>query len=315
MTSDIHGVRLAIVMGNHAPGGMCPFAAAGRCHHCDIGLGEGHELDVPMNLRRLRWLRAYYGSELETVEHLLVYNSGSTLNPRELPWEVTERIVTFSARLENLRVLSLESRELFVTEDVVVKIAELLGPGKELRVILGLESGRGTIRNGLLQKGMRRAAVQSAVDTLRLADDKSCRRGKGSRVGVTFNVLIGAPGTTPQTTVEEAVDTALVALELTRGSGMPADLNLHPYYPGRRGRLRFPAHPRPSLTKICRAAIEIAKVTQGRGALYLGLEDEGHDQDQEHRAEQMARLAGAASHFNRTGSTAELEVLLEREQP
>lgn len=36
---DRRGLRLAIVLGNQAPAGVCPYAAGGRCHHCDIGLG------------------------------------------------------------------------------------------------------------------------------------------------------------------------------------------------------------------------------------------------------------------------------------
>src|SRR5436305_10377440 len=36
---DGYGKRLALVFGNHAHGGHCPFLAASLCHHCDIGMG------------------------------------------------------------------------------------------------------------------------------------------------------------------------------------------------------------------------------------------------------------------------------------
>jgi hypothetical protein len=51
--SDAYGLRLALVFGNHARGGLCPYYPAGHCHHCDIGAGEGFAFDSSMNHMRL----------------------------------------------------------------------------------------------------------------------------------------------------------------------------------------------------------------------------------------------------------------------
>ena len=81
---DVYGWRLALVFGNEAKDGICPYYRAGRCHHCDIGAGEGRAFDTASNAARLRWFEASYAERWPELAHLVVYNSGSTLNPAEL---------------------------------------------------------------------------------------------------------------------------------------------------------------------------------------------------------------------------------------
>ena len=50
------------------------------------------------------------------------------------------------------------------------------------------------------------------------------------RIGVTFNILVGGPGTTAQTAVDDALTTARFALQTGRDANIAVDLNLHPYY-------------------------------------------------------------------------------------
>ena len=109
---DRHGWRLALVFGNHASGGLCPYYTNVRCFHCDIGAGEGAAFDLGTNRQRLAWFQEYYGPRLTSVNHLVLYNSGSVLNPHEMPLELLDGIVAFAGSLPAVSVLSLDSRSL-----------------------------------------------------------------------------------------------------------------------------------------------------------------------------------------------------------
>ena len=113
---DRYGLRLALVFGNQAPGGQCPYYVAGQCRHCDIGAGEGAAVTSELNRQRLAWFQAKYRQGLPEAAHLLLYNSGSVLNPREMPFEVLDEILVWARSLPAVRIVSLETREYAVTE-------------------------------------------------------------------------------------------------------------------------------------------------------------------------------------------------------
>ena len=110
-TRDRYGVRLALVFGNHAPGGRCPYYAAGKCHHCDIGAGEGAAVTSELNRQRLAWFQEHYRQVLPEVVHLVLYNSGSLLNPQEMPADLLDEVLVWARSLPALRMVSLETRE------------------------------------------------------------------------------------------------------------------------------------------------------------------------------------------------------------
>ncbi len=115
-TRDRYGVRLALVFGNHAPGGQCPYYAAGKCRHCDIGAGEGAAVTSESNRQRLAWFQEHYRPVLREVAHLVLYNSGSLLNPLEMPADLLDEVLVWARSLPALRMVSLETRENAVTE-------------------------------------------------------------------------------------------------------------------------------------------------------------------------------------------------------
>ena len=80
------------------------------------------------------------------------------------------------------------------------------------------------------------------------------------RIGLTFNILVGGPGTTLQTAVDDALATAHFALETGRAANLSVDLNLHPYYRSARGQSHFPAHPRCSPQTVARVASALAEL-------------------------------------------------------
>jgi len=307
---DVHGLRLALVLGNQAPRGICPYAQAQRCHHCDIGLGEGVRFSTQMNLRRLDWFETYYASILPNVCHLVIYNSGSTLNPAELALEVWEAIFALVQSSSNLKIVSVDSREAFVQHDILVRLVSLLGRGYELRIILGVESANDRIRNKLLDKQMSRQAIDAAAKALTVVSTKveNNTLSDAATLGFSVNILVGGPGTTAYTAVNDAVATAAYGVRLAESYNLSLDLNLHPYYPSQRGRARFPAHPRPLPKVVCDAACTIAEQFGDKAVIFLGWQDEGHDQEPTRRAVELSTLGKAVDHFNKTGLTTQLRV-------
>jgi hypothetical protein len=308
---DRRGLRLAIVLGNESLSGMCPYAAGNNCHHCDIGLGEGRRFDPAMNLARFRWLQKHYSLIWPSVAHLVVYNSGSVLNRIELAPEILTAVLDFARSLPELRVVSLESREAFVTPEVVSRLTADLGAGREVRVIVGIESADGTIRNKLLRKQMPRIAIERAVGAISTVRRVVVSKGnKAALPGLAANVIVGGPGTTLRSIVRDAVETSRYSLMLAQAYDLPLDLNLHPYYPSKRSTARFPDHTRPSLQALVEAVCCVAQSVGNHASVFVGLEDEGHDQNPWDKAEQVTRFERAVDFFNRTGRQDRFRALL-----
>jgi hypothetical protein len=277
-TRDRYGVRLALVFGNQAPGGQCPYYAAAKCRHCDIGAGEGAAFTTELNQQRLAWYREHYREILPQTAHLLLYNSGSLLVRREMPAELLDEILAWAGSHSALRVVSLESREGAVTTPSVRRVADALGLGKTARIVIGLESSNDLIRDKVLAKNMPLASVRRAVAAIGLA----AQGFEQGRIGATFNILVGGPGTTAHTAVADALATATFALETGREAGVPIDLNLHPYYRSARSQKEFPDHPRcpvQTVASAARAVGELVVSTAPECGIFIGTFDEGHDQD------------------------------------
>ncbi|MGO9468612.1 MAG: hypothetical protein ACLQIB_50085 [Isosphaeraceae bacterium] len=305
---DRYGWRLALVFGNHAPGGLCPYVAATRCFHCDIGSGEGAAFDHVTNRNRLDWFRDHYQTSLTSISHLVLYNSGSILNPREMPPELLEEILAFARSLPAVRVISLDSREAYIRPAVLRRVLQFLGDSYVIRPILGLETADDRLRNEVLQKAMPRTAIARVFRDLRQIAGE---HGPG-RVGLDVNILINGPGTTNETAVDDAVTTARFALTCGFEHGIEVDLNLHPYYAGPRGSARFPDHPRCSLATAVRAVSMIADLVRSMAAesyLFIGWQDEGHDLEREEREREIHRACSAFDRFNHTNNPSALDGL------
>jgi hypothetical protein len=305
---DRYGARLALVFGNHAPGGFCPYYVLDRCFHCDIGAGEGAAFDQAANRERLVWLGEYYRQQLASILHLVIYNSGSVLNQRELPPEVLYEIIAFARALPAARVVSLDSREAFIRAGALRRILARCGDELMIRPILGIETADDRIRNEVLDKRMPRTAIARVYRELGALAGEF---GPG-RIGLDVNVVIGGPGTRRDTAVEDAVATARFALDSGIEHGVSVDVNLHPYYPGARGLARFPDHGRCSPATTARAAAEIAALVRAMSVascVYIGCHDEGHDSDPIERHAEIAHGRGAFERFNRTNEPRWLQCL------
>ncbi|MGA2032118.1 MAG: hypothetical protein ABSG68_07685 [Thermoguttaceae bacterium] len=307
-TRDRYGVRLALVFGNHAPGGQCPYYAAGKCRHCDIGAGEGAAFTSELNRQRLAWLREYYRQVLPEVAHLVLYNSGSLLNPQEMPVDLLDELLAWARSLPALRIVSVETRENAVTKSSARRAADALGPDRMLRVILGLETSDDHLRDELLEKHMPRAAVQRAVEAIGSAAADLATE----RIGLTFNILVGGPGTTSQTALDDALTTAHFALETGRNANISVDLNLHPYYRSARGRSRFPVHPCCPPQTVALAATAVAELAAScvpPSMVFIGTNDEGHDGDLISTGWRPGTVREAFESFNRSQNPSVLEFM------
>lgn len=299
---DSYGWRLALVFKNHAPDGLCPWFRAGRCHHCDIGGGEGGAGDTQQNRARLRWFEQRYADVLPKLAHMVLYDSGSVLNPKELPSELLDELITWARALPALQVVSLDTREAFVEAPRLIALADLLGASRSLRPILGLETADDALR-ALIDKRMPRSAVVRVFDEIAQANAAT------GRVGLDVNVVVGGPGTTDSTAVPDAVATARFVWEQGAARGISVDLNLHPYYPSVRGLARFPDHPRCSpevALESLRALAELRVELNAEGNLFVGWQDEGHDQEQEERQRELDALGAGFDLFNQTQDAATL---------
>lgn len=310
IVEDWLGPRLVLVFGNEAPRGECPFYRAGLCYHCDIGGGEGVRFDAGANRRRLAWFRAHYRDELPRIAHLVLYNSGSVLNPVEMAPEFLEETIAFARGLPVLSAVSLDTREIFVNESRIVALARALGAPRALRPIIGIESADDAIRNGLLDKRMKRAAIERAVAALGAAARTLEGEPEAAGIGLEVNLVVGGPGAAGDRAVEDARATARYALGLAARAGLALGLNLHPYYPSARGEARFPGHSRPSRATVIRAAAAVLDECRASGAeaaVFLGLHDEGHDHRPEERAAEVFPLRAALDEFHRRQDARALE--------
>ena len=290
---DSYGTRLALVFGNEAPGGVCPFYGR-QCYHCDIGSGEGAQFDTTMNGERLIFFQRHYASVLPKVAHLVLYNSGSVLNPRELAAGSLQRILECAAGLAHCGVISLDSREAFISRTHLDRVLRCLRPNQQPRPILGLETQNEESRLRVLNKRMTRGAVEAAFRAIGHYE---------GRVGLDINIVFGLPPLAGRAAVAEAEATARFGLELAGRHGVPVDFNFHPYYPSRIAREHFPDHPRADLAAALEAVSRIREVILGSGRpsmLFIGLQDERHDREPSVRRAEMARYAELFHHFNVT---------------
>ncbi len=290
---DRYGTRLALVFGNEAPGGICPFYSR-QCYHCDIGAGEGVQFDTAINTRRLSFFRKYYASVLPKVSHLVLYNSGSVLNPRELAAASLNIILLYAADLPNCSVISLDSREAYITRDHLDQVLRCLGADQQPRPILGLETQDDEVRLRVLNKKMTRSAVETAFRVI------GCYEGQ---VGLDINIMFGLPPFEGSAAVADAQATARFGLELAERHGVPVDFNFHPYYPSRIARQHFPDHPRADLSAALEAVSRIQETILQFGRpsmLFVGCQDEAHDQESSVRRAELARYGELFHRFNVT---------------
>ena len=274
------GKRVALAIGNENC--SCPFYLRGDCHHCDIGEGEG--LFTPdMNLERLEWLKDYFKDDLQDAEHLLVYNSGSVLDQREMSRRTLGTILGYISSLDKCKVVSLDSREMYVTKDSLDYVVKSLREDQQARIILGIESQNDEIRIGKLNKRMTKGGIE------RLFSNVGEYNGE---VGIDVNIVFQPPELTGEEAIQEVVETMKYGLELSEQYGVPVDFNFHPYYQSERSGKMFPDHPRANLRDAKEALGRMKMILEEKASnskIFIGWQDEEHDQEQDVKVRELER--------------------------
>lgn len=291
-TVDAYGPRLALVFGNESKTGACPFYGQ-QCFHCDIGAGEG-AFTPALNLQRLQFYRDHYCEELRNLRHLVLYNSGSMLNPHEMSLATLDNLLEFARSLANCLLVSMDSREQFVHEPIIEHLQAGLRTGQHLRITLGLETLDDHARVFVLNKRMSKQNIARAFAVL----------GKYRRqVGAELNILFQPPGISQSEAVAESIRSLQYGLDLSTEFGVPVDFNFHPYYRSVIGSKHFPAHARGRLVDVIEAITQARSLMDrfgGDSKLYIGWFDEGHDQDEPQRAREIRSHLAGIQEFNRT---------------
>ncbi len=291
---DTYGSRLALVFGNESAQGECPFYTAKQCYHCDIGAGEGKQFTLEMNKERLDFFREYYGEVLENIKHLVVYNSGSVLNRAEMSRETLGEIVEYAASLERCKIISVDSREMYVAEDALNHIVERLRDEQHARIIIGVESQNDEIRIKKLNKIMRKKNIERAFEIV--------GKYKG-KIGLDVNIVFQPPELRGEEAITDAVETLRYGLNLAEKYKLSIDFNFHPYYPSQRSLVIYPNHPRAniedSIEALRRMKAEI-EAQKNNAKIFVGWQDEEHDQQQQVRGAELEEGMQKFDQFNVT---------------
>lgn len=295
------GNRLALVFGNENEAGRCPFYQK-QCTHCDLGAGEGIRFTPELNLARLTFFRQQYRAILPSIDHLVIYNSGSTLNPVELSPATMKEITAFAHGLPRCHRVSFDSREPFIKPARIKELVETLRHDQILGITLGLESQDDKVREQHLAKTLTREEIDGVFSAM-----ASCP----GRTAVELNLLFQPPGIVRKAAVEEALATVEYGLDLRDRFDVAVDFNFHPYYPSWKGSLEFPEHPRALVEDAIKALIFISRRLKARGGdtkIFVGWHDEGHDlQPARKQRELLLYWPGLAS-FNRTQDEHDLRI-------
>lgn len=282
--SDVYGMRLALVFGNESLEGECPFYKS-QCYHCDIGKGEGKQFTHAMNKERLYFFRTYYRAVLPKVVHIVIYNSGSAFNRKEMSKKTLDEILNFIRTLNNCRIVSFDSREIFVTENKIQQILHGLRNDQHMRLILGIEAHSQAIRIGKLNKKMAHTGILKSFETIAKFH---------GQVGIDINVILQPPELSGQDALKEAIATVRYGMRLGREYGIPVDFNLHPYYRSSKGVEKYPNHYGPDLKDVIDIATFLKKMlAQEKIAanIFIGCNSEGHDLEQKRKRNLLSYLA------------------------
>ncbi|MGK7895118.1 MAG: hypothetical protein AB4372_16220 [Xenococcus sp. (in: cyanobacteria)] len=288
---DGYGRRLALVFGNEFTEGRCPFYQS-QCNHCDIGAGEGIQFDYELNQERLAFFEDYYAEVLPDIVHLVIYNSGSTLNKLEMSPETLFRIAKYAASLEKCKIVSWDSRENYIKHKNLDIIVNNLRQDQQIKIILGIESQDETIRMVNLKKLMSSEAIEQAF---------AIAGSYASRVGMQFNIVFQPPEIIGQAAISEAVKTVNYGLNLSQKYRVPIDFNFHAYYPSKKSQAMFPNHPRAKLEDAIQALLLMKQAIlqqHSEAKIFIGWQDEDHDREQNKRVAELQKYLEVFNCFN-----------------
>ena len=153
------------------PGSGCAWAKSkhGGCYMCGFK-SKINEIAKAIRLSPRELIEVYKAAKhmvaRETPQNLTIYNGGSFLNNDEIPLEIQLEICEDVSSIPSIKILFVESRPEFVTEEKISLLVSKLG-GKRLKVGLGLECVSDDIREKCINKGLSKKDFEKAVMLLR----------------------------------------------------------------------------------------------------------------------------------------------------
>ena len=224
ISQDNYGNRLALVFGNEL--GRCPFYEK-ECSFCEIGNGEGKKFTSEENLKRYKFFKEYY-SNFKDINHLIIYNSGSTLNTREFSYKTLEGILK-DLKDKDIKAISFDTRPRFIDDDKIQLIKSYLDD-KDIYFTIGLETYDDSKRRNILNKNITKEEVENAFKIV----------SKYENIGIEINILAGHPGLKAEEVFDEALNTIKYGLSLGKKYGVKVNFNFHPFYHNNKTKLKFP---------------------------------------------------------------------------
>jgi len=155
-TGFLHGRRIERVVCILKSNG-CKWArdeeGAGGCAMCGhlAGTSRGHTIPPAVFVQQFESLMR--NQDFVRYPMLCLYNSGSFLNPDELPASARTSILQMIAENEDIEHVIIESRPEFFNREVLEDIATIM-KGKTVEIGVGLETSDPTLRNSVLNKGV-----------------------------------------------------------------------------------------------------------------------------------------------------------------
>ncbi|MDP2983080.1 MAG: hypothetical protein Q8O92_07110 [Candidatus Latescibacter sp.] len=201
-TGYIHGLpaeRLVITL--RSPG--CTWVnCGGGCSMCGhyAGTTRGEMPSAAEFLAQFRSEIARY--DLSRIRIISLYNSGSVLNPGELPPEALRNILREIRNFPSVQKIILESRAEYVFENLIGDLRNVLGPGKSLSIAIGLETADDEKRNLCINKGCTRDEIGRAVEKAKPFAE------------IQIYILLGIPFLTEAEAVEDSICSIRCARDL-----------------------------------------------------------------------------------------------------
>jgi radical SAM enzyme (TIGR01210 family) len=133
---------------------------------------------------------------------LCVYNAGSILNEKEVPFEALEKIVNIISQIPEIQQVALESRIEYIQSDKLLRLKKIL-KNKHLVIGIGLESANDSIRNICIHKGLNKKSFERKIELAHSID-----------VETAIYILIKPLFLTEAEAIEDAVNSTKYLLKL-----------------------------------------------------------------------------------------------------
>lgn len=214
------GKRLMVTL--YAPG--CGYSRkTGGCSFC--GFKELSSKGEPVSAEDLisQFKHALSPASVRSISEIIeidVYNSGSFLNPSEIPSDAQEEILKTASGVESVKEIMIESRpEYILRHPEQLFLLKKIAGEKTLEIGMGLETRDDRVRRDILKKGIDIADFEAAVKIIK---DAGC--------DILVYVLFKPPYLSAEESVKDAVETIKYLHNLSHDIGVRIKVALQPVF-------------------------------------------------------------------------------------